>query len=82
MTSPERPVLPFVALLLFMVPALAFAEWDVDGLEELLPHHETLRERLVWQGREDEMPGRQITSDPPPSAPISTMTTRQGSEKA
>ncbi len=49
---------------------VALAEEDVDGLEVLLPHHETEAERLVWLGREHEMPGRDLRSDPPPVAPI------------
>ncbi len=31
-------------------------EWDVDGLEPLLPRHATEAERLYWQPRLDEMP--------------------------
>jgi len=53
---------------LVAVPALA--EWDVDGLEELLPRYETERERLAWEGREEQMPGRDLRSDPPPLGPV------------
>jgi agmatine deiminase len=45
------------------------AERDVDGLEELLPHHETEAERLRWFGRGD-LPGADLRADPPPTAPI------------
>ena len=48
----------------------AWAEWDVDGLEELLPIEETEAERLLWQGREHERPDRARRSDPPPLAPV------------
>jgi len=45
-------------------------EWDVDGLEPLLPRHETLAERLYWQERLDTMPTRGLLADPPPPAPV------------
>ncbi len=46
-------------------------EWDVDGLELLLPRHETLAERLYWQDRLAEMPGRPtLLADPPPTGPV------------
>ena len=45
-------------------------EWDVDGLELLLPNHETVYERELWRGREHEMPGRDKRVDLPPLAPI------------
>ncbi len=61
---------PFLFVGLFLIALPALAEWDVDGLEELLPHHETDRERLFWEGREDEMPGRDLLADPPPADPI------------
>jgi len=48
----------------------AWAEKDVDGLEELLPRQETEAERLHWLGREDQMPGRELRADPPPVSPI------------
>ncbi len=51
-------------------PADRVVEWDVDGLEELLPRHETQRERDFWKGREDEMPRRSTAADPPPTGPI------------
>ncbi len=60
--------------MLAAMPALAAlesAEWDVDGLEPLLPRHETEAERLYWQGREHLMPGAGLTrEDPPPLAPV------------
>jgi agmatine deiminase len=45
-------------------------EWDVDGLEPLLPRHETLAERLYWQDRRDQMPTRGLQIDPPPVGPL------------
>ncbi len=45
-------------------------EWDVDGLELLLPHHETEFEKSLWAGREDRMPRRTTKADPPPLAPV------------
>jgi agmatine/peptidylarginine deiminase len=58
-------------VLLFIVAPLSpgMAEWDVDGIEELLPHHETEAERLRWEGREHEMPYLD-RSDPPPMEPV------------
>ncbi len=51
--------------------AMAHAEWDVDGLEPLLPRQATDAERLRWEGREDQMPGADIDrDDPPPLAPV------------
>ncbi|MDP6418360.1 MAG: agmatine deiminase family protein [Candidatus Krumholzibacteria bacterium] len=59
-----------VLLLLVLFSLTALAEMDVDGIEELLPRHETRAERLKWEGREDEMPDRDRMSDPPPQAPV------------
>ncbi|MDP6528154.1 MAG: agmatine deiminase family protein [Gemmatimonadota bacterium] len=47
----------------------AMAERDVDDLEELLPHRETLRERLLWEGNRDALPPARA-ADPPPAAPV------------
>lgn len=55
-------LLGLVTLLLF---GSAFAEKDVDGLETLLPHHETELERQVWAGREDQMPNLNLRDNPP-----------------
>jgi agmatine/peptidylarginine deiminase len=54
------------------VPGLAqeAQEWDVDGHEPLLPRHETEAERLYWQSRLEQMPGRELRSDPPPVGPV------------
>ncbi len=46
-----------LALALGLPPAIAAAgdpppERDVDGLEDLLPRRETLREREAWRGLE------------------------------
>ena len=66
-----RRLARLTALALILGSALpALAEMDVDGLEELLPIHETEAERLRWLGRESEMPDRDRVSDPPPLAPI------------
>jgi len=43
---------------------------DVDDLEDLLPHAETLAEREVWRGREHLMPTRDTRADAPPMAPV------------
>ena len=45
-------------------------EWDVDGIEPLLPRRETLAERLYWLDRRDVMPTRSLLQDPPPLAPV------------
>ncbi len=62
--------LGLASLILFLFVPPVLAEMDVDGLEELLPRHETEAERLAWQGREQQMPDRDRMSDPPPLAPI------------
>lgn len=70
---PSRPFVSAAALLLvvsFLAPGPVHAEWDVDGLEELLPRRETEAERMRWRGREDEMPQRLGAADPPPVMPI------------
>ncbi len=67
----RRRALPLLSLCLLIVAfAPARAEWDVDGLEELLPISETEAERLRWEGREDQLPGGDRLSDPPPLTPI------------
>ncbi len=62
---------PFVALLLAAAAPPALAEWDVDGLEELIPHHETRleRDRLLESGGRPIDP-RGLRADPPPTAPV------------
>ncbi|MBK6898261.1 MAG: agmatine deiminase family protein [bacterium] len=73
--SPRLLIL-FLVLALGLAPAVAVAdgdpppERDVDGLEDLLPRRETLREREAWFGREDLMPRRGTAADPPPAAPV------------
>jgi agmatine deiminase len=57
-------------LILFHPIPPALAEKDVDGLEELLPHAESPRERLFWLGREDARPAREGAADPPPVGPL------------
>lgn len=67
-----RSFLACLTVLSVLTPAASGAraeEWDVDGIEQLLPHQETERERLMWLGREDEMP-LQPDADPPPTGPI------------
>ena len=67
-------LLPTICCLCLVVhltaPAVAQAEKDVDGLEELLPHHETLTEKLIWLGREHLRPGLDRVTDPPPAGPL------------
>ena len=65
-------VLPASSVLLLCAAYPASAEWDVDGIEELLPHHETAAEREAWRGREAELEairGMRV-ADPPPAAPV------------
>ncbi|MEZ4388802.1 MAG: agmatine deiminase family protein [Candidatus Krumholzibacteriia bacterium] len=45
-------------------------EWDVDGLEPLLPRQATEAERLYGLARADERPDRLRVTDPPPVAPV------------
>jgi len=45
-------------------------EWDVDGIELLLPRHATEAERLYWEPRAAERPDRFRLSDPPPVGPV------------
>ena len=68
---PRSIALALVTALLAVssLPWASHAEWDVDGIEELLPRQESERERLMWLGREDEMPARRGV-DPPPTGPI------------
>jgi agmatine/peptidylarginine deiminase len=64
----HRPLLSLLcALLVFSGVSLAQepSEWDVDGLELLLPRHETLAEREFWRGREDQMPHLGLRDNPP-----------------
>ena len=58
-----------ITLGLLALAGSASAELDVDGLEELLPRHETEAERLVWQDRLDEMPKLDLR-DNPPTGPV------------
>jgi len=60
-----RSLIPLLVLSLLIWSAPLLAEEDVDGLETLLPHHETAAERLVWEGREDEMPNLELRDNPP-----------------
>ena len=61
-----------LSLALLGHPSPALAEWDVDGIQELLPREETAREWEVWRGREDVLAALQQlrVADPPPMAPI------------
>ncbi|MCB9463672.1 MAG: agmatine deiminase family protein [Candidatus Eisenbacteria bacterium] len=60
------------ALTTLALPQPALAEWDVDGIEELLPREESPREYEMWRGHEDELARLQSlrAADPPPMAPI------------
>lgn len=58
------------ALLFGSVPP-ANAEWDVDGLEELLPRHETAAEQSRWDRYHEALSGADGSrDDPPPLTPI------------
>ncbi len=54
------------------IPGLAeeAREWDVDGLEPLLPRAETLAERLWYEANRDLLPAATLRDDPPPLTPI------------
>ncbi len=58
-----------------LVPGPARAERDVDGIEELLPHHET-REEIAWRSARGARrrlggdPATRVAADPPPASPI------------
>ena len=61
---------PTLLLSLLLLPAVAaFAEWDVDGLEELIPHTES---ELEWERfRETGLRAAPTPrADPPPLAPV------------
>lgn len=45
-------------------------EWDVDGLERLLPRHATVAESLRWPGGRASLPARDAKADPPPASPV------------
>jgi len=60
-----------VAGLVFVSATAASAEWDVDGLEELLPRAETPRERADREARLARGPlDARLAADPPPLAPV------------
>jgi agmatine/peptidylarginine deiminase len=56
------------AFIVLAAASSAFAEWDVDGLEELLPRSATQAELLILEGWKLS-PGKTLV-DPPPVAPI------------
>ncbi len=56
-------------VLLFGSVPPADAEWDVDGLEELLPRHETETEQSRWEQYQAAL-NDGSRDDPPPLAPI------------
>jgi len=45
-------------------------EWDVDGLEPLLPHFETAAERQFRLEQAADLAARDLRDDPPPLAPV------------
>jgi len=57
-----------LALLALAAPALA--EWDADGLEQLLPQGLSEAERLALEEGVLVMPGGNHRSDPPPAGPV------------
>lgn len=65
-------IVPALPVFLLWTASPAWAEWDVDGIEELLPHHETEAEREAWRGREAELEAIRGSraADPPPLAPV------------
>ncbi|MBZ0268004.1 agmatine deiminase family protein [bacterium] len=54
---------------LLAVPPAA-AEWDVDGIEELLPRGLTPAERALRESRFRLPPQPTVQADPPPAAPV------------
>ncbi len=64
-------LLPVIGFLTALAPTPVTAEWDVDGLEELIPHRETTleRERLLESGGRP-IDARGLRADPPPTIPI------------
>jgi agmatine/peptidylarginine deiminase len=64
-----RPIL-LPLLLALVLPPAAHAEWDVDGLEELLPPGETPAE-VAYREQFLRSPDRAtVLADPPPAAPV------------
>ncbi|MFH1278148.1 MAG: agmatine deiminase family protein [Candidatus Eisenbacteria bacterium] len=53
---------------LLLAPALSIAEWDVDGLEELLPQAPTAEELRIMES--PEYLSKTARVDPPPVGPI------------
>jgi agmatine/peptidylarginine deiminase len=62
----RRPIASLFLLVLLAVPA--FAEWDVDGIEQLLPREATEEELRILETWK-LAPGKTLV-DPPPVAPI------------
>jgi agmatine/peptidylarginine deiminase len=57
-------------LLALVLPPAAHAEWDVDGLEELLPRGETAAERAYREQFLRSPDRATVLADPPPAAPV------------
>jgi agmatine deiminase len=76
-----RRALPLLVLLSVILPAIAAAgpmpgladealEWDVDGLEPLLPRTATAAEQRWYQANRDDLPSPTMRDDLPPVAPV------------
>ena len=63
-------IVPLVLALILAAGPLSAGEWDVDGLEELIPHRETELERLRLAERGELPTAPRMGVDPPPVAPI------------
>jgi len=60
-----------LCLAILLAPTVLFAEWDVDGLEQLLPNAPTAEElRLMNSPEYRAMRAKTVFVDPPPSTPI------------
>jgi agmatine/peptidylarginine deiminase len=65
----SRRLTSLVALCLLLLAGAAAAEWDVDGIEQLLPNAMTQEEALRWAAYVASQAGDR-ENDPPPLAPI------------
>src|SRR5262245_60467330 len=67
--SITRHATTFGIMLTLLVAGAAHAEWDVDHLEELLPHASSALDTLRFLQRQGP-PVLRVVADPPPLAPI------------
>lgn len=68
--SITRKVTLFGIVFSLLFARTARAEWDVDGLEELLPHAPSALDTLRYLARETPPSIGSLRADPPPLAPI------------